>query len=271
MGALNSKPEKRARMTFRIRSVGPMTLANYTEQELTLLRQAVTRKNSKVKYLSLCKMDRDLQVPQAEFSPKLIFNKASCLQISTNKASCLQVVAQATDKLSSSAWREVLGHRLVIRPYASHSIEEFRKLQGSFEEYGLFGRPKPNEQVKTGEPATQVKPAEPVKPAAKKEPANPAMDIEKRIKMYQAMNALCIKRLKFFRLVDKLKSKVKPGILVRAERAYIIKTPPPLKTPGVLLNEIRERSLKRSRSYEVGDIITERVLLARKRRVQPAV
>ena len=242
MGALNSKPDKRAHMTFRIRSVGPMTLANYTEQELTQLRQAVTRKNSKVKYLSLCKMDRDLQV-----------------------------VAQATDKLSSSAWREVLGHRLVIRPYASHSIEEFRKLQGSFEEYGLFGRPKPNEQVKTGEPATQVKPAEPVKPAAKKEPANPAMDIEKRIKMYQAMNALCIKRLKFFRLVDKLKSKVKPGTLVRAERTYIIKTPPPLKTPGVLLNEIRERSLKRSRSYEVGDIITKRVRLARKRRVQPAV
>ena len=157
MGALNSKPDKRARMTFRIRSVGPMTLANYTEQELTQLRQAVTRKNSKVKYLSLCKMDRDLQVPQAEFPPKLKFNKASCLQ----------VVAQATDKLSSSAWREVLGHRLVIRPYASHSIEEFRKLQGSFEEYGLFGRPKPNEQVKTGEPATQVKPAEPVKPVAK--------------------------------------------------------------------------------------------------------
>ena len=114
-------------------------------------------------------------------------------------------------------------------------------------------------------------PAEPVKPAAKKEPANPAMDIEKRIKMYQAMNALCIKRLKFFRLVDKLKSKVKPGTLVRAERAYIIKTPPPLKTPCVLLNEIRERSLKCSRSYEVGDIITERVRLARKRRVQPAV
>ena len=48
---LNSKPEKRARMTFRIRSVGPMTLANYTEQELTQLRQAVTRKNSKDKYL----------------------------------------------------------------------------------------------------------------------------------------------------------------------------------------------------------------------------
>ena len=193
------------------------------------------------------------------------------------------MVAQATDKLSSSAWREVLGHRLVIRPYASHSIEEFRKLQGSFEEYGLFGRPKPNEQVKSGEPAKpsehvqKVKPGEqakqvkPAEPAAKKEPANPAMDIEKRIKMYQAMNALCIKRLKFFRLVDKLKSKVKPGTLVRAERAYIIKTPPPLKTPGVLLNEIRERSLKRSRSYEVGDIITERVRLARKRRVQPAV
>ena len=62
MGALNSKPDKRARMTFRIRSVGPMTLANYTEQELTQLRQAVTRKNSKVKYLLQCKMDSDLQV-----------------------------------------------------------------------------------------------------------------------------------------------------------------------------------------------------------------
>ncbi len=76
MSTLNLKQDKRAHMTFRISSVGLMTLANYTEQELTQLRQAVSRKNSKVKYLSLCKTDRDLQV-----------------------------VAQATDKLSSAAWR----------------------------------------------------------------------------------------------------------------------------------------------------------------------
>jgi hypothetical protein len=117
MGALSSKQAKSiikvTSMTVRIRSVGPMTLADYTEQELAQLRQVVGKRNSKIKYLALSRTDKELHV-----------------------------VAQANDKVSNGAWREALGHRLVIKPSGSihESIEALKRGPGSFEEYGLYGR-----------------------------------------------------------------------------------------------------------------------------------
>lgn len=67
----------RVNRTQQFRSAGPMVLPNYTVEELSRLREAVNLRESKIKYLALCRR-----------------NDGSLL-----------VFAQANDKLSAKAWR----------------------------------------------------------------------------------------------------------------------------------------------------------------------
>lgn len=109
-----SQPNKM--QTLRIRSAGPMTLSNYTDDEISHLRKAVSSPKSKIKYLALAFHPTDRSV---------------------------QVVAQAFEKLSTAAWREALWRRLKITASTGNlqaTVCALRKTPGGFEEYGLFGR-----------------------------------------------------------------------------------------------------------------------------------
>ena len=168
---------KKAGTTVRIRSVGPMTLTNCTEYELTQLRQAVSRPNSKVKYLALCKTDNNVQV-----------------------------VAQASHKLSTSAWRQCLSMRIAIRSNANiqDSIELFKKnpaINKSFEEFGVFGRHINDQANKTSSKAgdssgEELEPSEIPEDKPKLKNDKPGLS-SSQIKMYQDINTRYFKRLVF--------------------------------------------------------------------------
>jgi hypothetical protein len=112
-----SQPNNKKTMTLRIRSAGPMTLARYTDSELSHLRKVVSSPKSKIKYLALA------------------FNRVD---------KSVQVVAQAFEKLSTAAWREALWCNIKITVSTGNlqaTIDSLRRTSsGGFEEYGLFGR-----------------------------------------------------------------------------------------------------------------------------------
>jgi len=72
----------------QFRSSGPMTLNNYTPEELEHLRAVTTHKDSKIKYIT--------------------WNQ----EVGENGTPHLQVYAQAFEKLSVSAWHKALGSRM---------------------------------------------------------------------------------------------------------------------------------------------------------------
>jgi len=78
----------------QFRSAGPMTLNNYTQNELLHLRSVVGAKGSKIRYLVFCH------------------------EVGTDKGTeHLQIYAQATTKLSLKAWHKQLGKRIAkIQP-----------------------------------------------------------------------------------------------------------------------------------------------------------
>ena len=69
---------KKLNRTLQFRSAGPMVLPNYTSEELIRIRGAVSAKDSKIKFVALCRR-----------------NDGSLL-----------VFAQAHEKLSAKAWRK---------------------------------------------------------------------------------------------------------------------------------------------------------------------
>ena len=255
-----STTTKKAGTTVRIRSVGPMTLTNCTEYELTQLRQAVSRPNSKVKYLALCKTDNNVQI-----------------------------VAQASHKLSTSAWRQCLSMRIAVRSNANiqDSIELFKKnpaINKSFEEFGVFGRHINDQANKTSskagdssgeeleddmpihvkllETTTSTKPV-PAKPVPV--PAKPQEDRPRRsdahIKLYKGIHEQYKKRLAWSNqeLTRKLQYTVTTVIdpnkmtLDNPKRVYSgIKPTPPVKTPAQCLETSRTAFLRRLRVQEIG-------------------
>lgn len=72
----------------QFRSAGPMTLNNYTPEELEHIRTVVARPDSKIKYLT--------------------FNQ----EVGENGTPHLQIYAQAYEKLSVKAWHDQLGARI---------------------------------------------------------------------------------------------------------------------------------------------------------------
>lgn len=72
----------------QFRSSGPMTLNNYTPEELEHLRAVTTHKDTKIKYIT--------------------WNQ----EVGENGTPHLQIYAQAFDKLSVSAWHKSLGSRI---------------------------------------------------------------------------------------------------------------------------------------------------------------
>lgn len=194
MGVLSSKQAKSiikvTSMTVRIRSVGPMTLADYTEQELAQLRQVVGKRNSKIKYLALSRTDKELHV-----------------------------VAQANDKVSNGAWREALGHRLVIKPSGSihESIEALKRGPGSFEEYGLYGRHPGECHVKPKE----SRPQESKQQEPQEHKRRLTESQRQAIKLFAGINKEYVRLQALHKREDRIK--VPPLKLVRPEDARLFK------------------------------------------------
>lgn len=105
----------------RFRSAGPMTLNNYTDDEIEHLRNVDTM-NGKIKYLTFIKEIGESGTPH------------------------LQIYAQANEKLSMKAWHEQLGHRIAnIVPTQDqekaikycqgykwdHATQEYKQKEGS--------------------------------------------------------------------------------------------------------------------------------------------
>jgi hypothetical protein len=110
-------------MTGRIRSAGPMVLANCTDAEINQLRLVCSRPNSKIKYLALA---------------------------FTEHSKGVKIVAQVYEKLSAPVWREQLGYRIKEIKSAGNLkqvVDGIRSNATEFIEYGSHGR---QEARKTG-------------------------------------------------------------------------------------------------------------------------
>jgi hypothetical protein len=122
----------------QFRSAGPMTLNNFTEDELAHLRSVATDEKSKVKYITFCH------------------------EVGEKETKHLQIYAQSNTKLSIKGWHEQLGKRIAnIEPtvdqekaikYCQGFLWNEEKSQfepkpgsGEFEEYGK--RPRPGERT----------------------------------------------------------------------------------------------------------------------------
>ena len=212
-------------MTIRIRSAGPMTLANYTNDEITHLRKAVSSPKSKIKYLALA------------------FNMID---------KSVQVVAQAYEKLSTTGWREVLGHRLKVIVSTGNlqaTVEILKKNPGGFEEYGLFGR---HGQHKP----TAIKPEESMEEEKADTPASEKED--PMITMARRCGQLYLKRMLTHKTEVKSKRAFDSGIpmanpdTVRLARHHL------KKPKDQITDEMHAAFLKRLRMHKYLDQLATR-------------
>ena len=212
-------------MTVRIRSAGPMTLTNYTVQEIAQLRQAVSSPMSKIKYLALG------------------FHK-------TDKT--VQVVAQANDKLSIQAWREYLGHRLrVTQGNPQASIELIKKGSATFEEYGRFGRPSDQQKKHTSI-------QEPTDITTEDEDEAPKQPVQPVPKLILRVRRVYLKRLEMHRREDLTKRDHPAPTGIKPEDVTMFsknKKKHQLKTRVQVLHSARTAFLKRMCVHELEHLL----------------
>ena len=217
-----TKSSKMTTTTVRIRSVGPMVLENYTNDELTHLRQAVSSQNSKIKYLALA------------------FNKAD---------KSIQVVAQAHEKLSAPAWREVLWRRLKITGSTGNlmaTIETLRKNPGGFEEYGLFGRHSTYKPSTAGTAEESVEEEDPPKPEARKQEYPKLAMVRRCAELYH-------KQRQSHKLEAKSKQRFDSGKPIADPETVVLDRKRPQKSLTQLNVGMRDTFLKRLKMYQSAD------------------